>query len=73
MELKLNTLTYGTKLAFFIATKCLSVIAADLRKTDVTSSAAHFIKNSFYMNDLLAGAEADEKPFNFVRQFMLLS
>jgi hypothetical protein len=52
----LTTLTYGTKPASFIATRCLKELA------DINASkfpkACEIIKNDFYMDDRLTGADS---------------
>ncbi|XP_063903768.1 uncharacterized protein LOC135123205 [Zophobas morio] len=50
---KLLTLTYGTKPASFIATRCLAELATINEEKFPT--ACHVIKNNFYMDDLLTG------------------
>lgn len=61
VQYELKTLTYGTKLASFIATKCLTIIAADFRKSKTTSVAVHFVERGFCMDDLRAGAGTIEE------------
>lgn len=52
---KLTTLTYGTKPASFIATRCLKELA-DINR-EKFPRAAEIIQNNFYMDDLLTGAD----------------
>ena len=53
---KLLTLTYGTKPASFIATRCLAELATINEEKFPT--ACRVIKNNFYMDDLLTGADS---------------
>ncbi|XP_068916892.1 uncharacterized protein [Tenebrio molitor] len=52
---RLTTLTYGTKPASFIATRCLVELAVQNQK--VNPLASSIIKRDFYMDDLLTGAD----------------
>lgn len=55
MRRNLNTVSYGTACASFLATKCLKILAKSvLLSYPVVSSA---IISDVYMNDLLTGAE----------------
>jgi hypothetical protein len=51
---RLTTVTYGTAAAPFLATRCLLQVALDGQPTQPT--AAEVIKNDFYVDDLLTGA-----------------
>jgi hypothetical protein len=62
LEYQLNTLTYGTTPASFIATKCLEVIARELEKDQPTVAA--FIRNNFYMDDFVGGADSVEEAID---------
>ncbi|XP_063931822.1 uncharacterized protein LOC135143811 [Zophobas morio] len=52
---RLTTLTYGTKPASFIATRCLSELAT--RNQDLYPAANRIIKRDFYMDDLFTSAQ----------------
>jgi hypothetical protein len=52
---RLTTLTYGTKPASFIATRCLVELA--VRNQNVNPLASSIIKRDFYMDDLLTGPD----------------
>lgn len=52
---QLNTLTYGTSCASFIATMCLAKLAQSIPETP---QAVEAISQHFYMDDLLSGAES---------------
>ncbi|KAH0808482.1 hypothetical protein GEV33_014309 [Tenebrio molitor] len=52
----LTTLTYGTKPASFIATRCLKELA-DINASKFPKG-CEIIKNDFYMDDLLTGADS---------------
>lgn len=56
---RLTTLTYGTKPASFIATRCLKELA--LQNSTKYPEAAKIIQQDFYMDDLLTGADSIEK------------
>ncbi len=53
---QLTTLTYGTAPASFIATKCLQVLADEIKSLHPDVSLA--ISSEFYMDDLLTGADS---------------
>ncbi len=55
-EYRLNTVTYSTKPASFIAIKCLEVITDNLQKSN--PAAAFVIKNCFYVDDLITGGDS---------------
>ncbi|XP_031334025.1 uncharacterized protein LOC116164038 [Photinus pyralis] len=50
---RLNTLTYGTSPASFLATRCLRQIG--IEQTQHFPEASHAITNDFYMDDLITG------------------
>ncbi len=56
---RLNTVTYGTTSASFLATKCLSVLGHQLKASNPT--AAQAILSDFYMDDLITGADSIDK------------
>lgn len=52
---ELDTVTYGTGPAPYLATKCLRIVSRGLETTH--SVAANVINSNFHMNDLMTGAE----------------
>lgn len=62
-EYRLNTVTYGTVPASFLATKCLAVIADRLQETEPL--AAKIIRENFYMDDLIAGGDTVQEVRSF--------
>ncbi|KAF2878905.1 hypothetical protein ILUMI_27265 [Ignelater luminosus] len=52
---RLNTVTYGTASASFLATRCLRQIS--LENEAMYPAASRAISNSFYMDDLLTGSD----------------
>jgi hypothetical protein len=57
-EYQLNTVTYGTSSAPFLATSCLNKLADDNQHQQ--PQAAHAIRNDFYVDDLLSGSNTIE-------------
>jgi hypothetical protein len=57
-EYQLNTVTYGTSSAPFLATRCLNKLADDNQNQQ--PQAAHAIRNDFYVDDLLSGSNTIE-------------
>lgn len=55
-EYRLNTLTYGTSPASFIATRCLHELA--LQNKERYPDASKIILRDFYMDDLITGADS---------------
>lgn len=53
---ELNTVTYGTSLASYLATKCLQVIARSIEISHPV--VAETIKTNFYMDDIMSGADS---------------
>lgn len=53
---ELNTVTYGTASASFLATRCLVEISNRIKDTDPIISS--IIKNDFYVDDVLTGADS---------------
>lgn len=49
----LNTVTYGTSSAPFLATRCIKQIGLECKNKDI----AEIIKHDFYVDDLLTGAD----------------
>ncbi|GFV25056.1 LINE-1 retrotransposable element ORF2 protein [Trichonephila clavipes] len=58
-EYKLCTVTYGTASAPYLATRCLFQTGLDLERDDPAVSS--LIKESFYIDDLMAGAPSSEE------------
>ncbi len=56
---ELNTVTYGTGPASYLATKCLQIVARSIQNLNPT--AANAINSNFYMDDLMTGAESVEE------------
>ncbi|XP_025836570.1 uncharacterized protein LOC112906526 [Agrilus planipennis] len=54
---RLNTITYGTAAASFLATRCLNQLALEHENQFPLES--HLIKNDFYMDDLLTGSNSE--------------
>lgn len=55
-EYQLNTVTFGTAAAPYLATRTLKQIAWDAEQTDPIGSAV--IENDFYVDDLISGADS---------------
>lgn len=56
VDYRLLTVTYGTRSASYLATKCLSILS-----DDATSHAcARAIREDFYVDDLITGAQSEE-------------
>nr|XP_046478563.1 uncharacterized protein LOC124217212 [Neodiprion pinetum] len=62
---QLNTVTYGTAPAPFLAMRCLRQLAAEDSKYP---QAAKTIEEDFYMDDVLTGAETIEKAVSLQQQ-----
>lgn len=62
---ELNTVTYGTAPASYLATKCLQIIARSLQNTN--PKAANAINSNFYMDDLMTGADTVEETIQLQR------
>lgn len=58
-EYQLNTVTYGTAAAPFLATRCLKQLAIDCEHSDLKVS--QIISNDFYVDDMLTGADTTEE------------
>lgn len=56
---QLNTITYGTSSAAFLAVRCLSQLAID--NLEKYPQASEVISHDFYVDDLLSGAETVEE------------
>jgi hypothetical protein len=66
---QLNTLTYGTAPASYIATQCLNVVADHVEQSN--TKLASMIRNNFYMDDLSAVLMMFKKPSNCRKLFIL--
>ncbi|XP_008190207.1 uncharacterized protein LOC103312011 [Acyrthosiphon pisum] len=55
-EYKLKTITYGTKAASFLATRCLTKIADEVSDASIR----RIISQDFYVDDLISGGESIE-------------
>lgn len=58
-QYELNTVTYGTGPASYLATKCLQVVANEIEPDQ--PHAAAVIKQDFYMDDLMTGSNSIEE------------
>ncbi|GBM58791.1 hypothetical protein AVEN_179339-1 [Araneus ventricosus] len=65
-EYKLSTITYGTSSAPILATRCLHQIALDspIKNPEISS----IIQNSFYMDDLMAGATSSKEAITLIQK-----
>ena len=61
-EYQLNTVTYGTSSAPFLATRCLNKLADDNQDKD--PDVAQAIHNDFYVDDLLSGSSTIEEAIH---------
>ncbi|CAG7670918.1 unnamed protein product [Allacma fusca] len=64
-QFQLNTLTYGTGPASFIATMCLEIIARMVEPYD--PFLAFLIRNNFFMDDFTGGAQTIEEAIRIQR------
>ncbi|GFV97784.1 DUF1758 domain-containing protein [Trichonephila clavipes] len=64
-EYKLCTVTYGTASAPYLATRCLFQTGLDLERDDPAVSS--LIKESFYIDDLMAGAPSNEEAISLIK------
>lgn len=62
----LNTVTYGTKAAPFLATRCL----VELSSTAPSKLSQRAIRNDFYVDDLLSGGESEEECFQLYKEVL---
>lgn len=53
---ELNTVTYGTASAPYLATKCLELLASECKTASPLAS--HIIKNDFYVDNMITGSES---------------
>lgn len=66
-EYRLKTVTYGTKAASFLATRCLAQVAEDIHDT----SLKRIITQDFYVDDLITGGKTDEECYNIYQQLQV--
>ncbi|GFW60871.1 DUF1758 domain-containing protein [Trichonephila clavipes] len=64
-EYKPCTVTYGTASAPYLATRCLFQTGLDLERDDPAVSS--LIKESFYIDDLMAGAPSSEEAISLMK------
>ncbi|GFW90786.1 integrase catalytic domain-containing protein [Trichonephila clavipes] len=64
-EYKLCTVTYGTASAPYLDTRCLFQTGLDLERDDPAVSS--LIQESFYIDDLMAGASSSEKAISLIK------
>jgi hypothetical protein len=65
-EYQLNTVTYGTSAAPFLATRCLKTLVED--NTDNHPKAAQVLRNDFYVDDLLSGTSTLEEAIQLYHE-----
>jgi len=66
-EYNLRTITYGTKSATYLATRCLVEVAS----LGPSETAQRAIKDDFFVNDLLTGAETSDECFQLSKTFQI--
>ncbi|XP_062713798.1 uncharacterized protein LOC109415410 [Aedes albopictus] len=69
-EIELKTVTYGTAAAPFLATRSLNQLADD--ENDDFPEASRLVKKSFYIDDVLTGANSLEKAIALQRDLIAL-
>ena len=67
---RLNTVTYGTACASYLAVRCLKQLAID--EQERFPEAAAILKRDFYMDDLHTGADSIEKAETLKRELINL-
>ncbi|XP_022173340.1 uncharacterized protein LOC111035855, partial [Myzus persicae] len=67
-EYKLNTVTYGTKSASYLATRCLHNISPDSHD----SSVKFILAQNFYADDLLSGGRSEDECFEIHQRLQLI-
>ncbi|XP_018407562.1 PREDICTED: uncharacterized protein LOC108783489 [Cyphomyrmex costatus] len=67
---RLNTLTYGTSSAPFLAVRCLKELA--IQEADTHPTAAKVLQCDFYMDDLLTGTHTVEEACRLQQELMEL-
>ncbi|GBM03084.1 hypothetical protein AVEN_14583-1 [Araneus ventricosus] len=65
-EYKLSTVTYGTSSTPILATRCLHQIALDSQNKNPEISS--IIQNSFYTDDLMAGATSNKEVIALIQK-----
>lgn len=63
---ELNTLTYGTASALYLATKCLIELAN--KNEQQHPEIARIIRKNFYVDDLLTGTDSVEVAINIINK-----
>ncbi|XP_022180294.1 uncharacterized protein LOC111040631 [Myzus persicae] len=61
---KLKTVTYGTKSASFLATRCLHELGAPIKTTPI----GRVICQDFYVDDLISGGNTDQECYDIHKQ-----
>ncbi|GFT23265.1 DUF1758 domain-containing protein [Nephila pilipes] len=64
-EYRFSIVTYGTSSAPFLATRCLHQIG--LGSQNINPEISNIIQNSFYMEDLTAGAKSNKEAFALIQ------
>lgn len=67
---KLNTVTYGQSSASYLAIKCLFVLAEQIQTS--MPDVARVIREEFYVDDLLSGADSLEQVQKIVRELSVI-
>jgi hypothetical protein len=67
---RLKTMTYGTRCASFLSTRCLHQLAEESKLQFPVAS--NVIKKDFYMDDLISGADTCEEAKNLKLQIELI-
>ena len=67
---QLKTVTYGTSSASFLATRCVLQLAA--HEEHNFPHASRLLRNNFYVDDLLGGAETVEEAIKLRQELQLL-
>lgn len=62
----LNTVTYGTTSAPYLAIKCLRKLGMDYK--EINPRAANAILSDFYMDDLMTGGHSEEEVHTLARE-----
>lgn len=63
-------MSYVTASASFLATRCLKQIALDVRESHTKIS--NVIKSDFYVDDLIIGAETENKTVELAKEMSLI-
>ncbi|KAB0804414.1 hypothetical protein PPYR_01384 [Photinus pyralis] len=70
MTYTLNTLTFGTKCAPYLSTRCLLQLAIDNEES--YPKTAQIIKNSFYIDDLLVSVDTIEEALQLYKELTVI-